>query len=102
MCIRDRGPNRVTRASAATLRSPSPPRMTTSRSPWMPTKASSAARRATRRAADDALVGIHGDRLVVILGGEGDLRVAAEALVTRFGPGPVSYTHLTLPTILRV
>lgn len=46
-------------------------------------------RRATRRAADDALVGIHGDRLVVILGGEGDLRAAAEALVTRFGPGPV-------------
>ena len=31
-------------------------------------------RRATRRAADDALVGIQGDRLVVFLGGEGDLR----------------------------
>jgi DNA-binding PucR family transcriptional regulator len=46
-------------------------------------------RRATRRAADDALVGIHGDRLVVVLGGDGDLRAAAGSLVPRFGPGPV-------------
>lgn len=46
-------------------------------------------RRATRRAADDALVGIHGNRLVVVLGGEGDLRAAAASLITRFGPGPV-------------
>jgi hypothetical protein len=46
-------------------------------------------RRATRRAADDALVGIQGDRLVVFLGGEGDLRVAASTLLPRFGPGPV-------------
>ncbi|UZN01737.1 PucR family transcriptional regulator [Cellulomonas sp. S1-8] len=46
-------------------------------------------RRATRRAADDALVGILGDRLVVFLGGEGDLRAAALSLLPRFGPGPV-------------
>jgi len=46
-------------------------------------------RRATRRAADDALVGILGDRLVVFLGGEGDLRAAASTLLGRFGPGPV-------------
>ncbi|MEN0129704.1 MAG: helix-turn-helix domain-containing protein [Brevundimonas sp.] len=46
-------------------------------------------RRATRRAADDALVGIQGDRLVVFLGGVGDLRAAAVALLPRFGPGPV-------------
>ncbi len=46
-------------------------------------------RRATRRAADDALVGIHDDRLVVFLGGEGDLREAVEAVLPRFGPGPV-------------
>jgi PucR C-terminal helix-turn-helix domain/GGDEF-like domain len=46
-------------------------------------------RRATRRAADDALVGIQGDRLVVFLGGEGDLRTAAHSLLPRFGPGPV-------------
>ncbi|KGM14328.1 PucR family transcriptional regulator [Cellulomonas bogoriensis] len=46
-------------------------------------------RRATRRAADDALVGIQGDRLVVVLGGEQDLRAAATALLPRFGPGPV-------------
>ncbi|NCT90111.1 PucR family transcriptional regulator [Cellulomonas sp. APG4] len=46
-------------------------------------------RRATRRAADDALVGIQGERLVVVLGGEGDLRAGAELLLARFGPGPV-------------
>ncbi|HQY33690.1 helix-turn-helix domain-containing protein [Actinotalea sp.] len=46
-------------------------------------------RRATRRAADDALVGIQGDRLVVVLGGDGDLRAAARSLTGRFGPGPV-------------
>lgn len=46
-------------------------------------------RRATRRAADDALVGIQGDRLVVVLGGDGDLRAAAASLLPRFGPGPV-------------
>jgi hypothetical protein len=46
-------------------------------------------RRATRRAADDALVGIQGDRLVIFLGGEGDLRAAAASLLHRFGPGPV-------------
>ena len=46
-------------------------------------------RRAARRAAQDCLVGIHGDRVVVILGGEGDLRPAATGLAPRFGPGPV-------------
>jgi DNA-binding PucR family transcriptional regulator len=46
-------------------------------------------RRATRRAAGDALVGIHGDRLVLVLGGSGDLQAAAASLLPRFGPGPV-------------
>ena len=46
-------------------------------------------RRATRRAADDALVGIQGDRLVVVLGGDGDLRAGAASLLSHFGPGPV-------------
>ncbi|MBI9114319.1 PucR family transcriptional regulator [Sanguibacter suaedae] len=46
-------------------------------------------RRATRRAAEDALVGIQGDRIVLVLGGEGDLEAAAVALLHRFGPGPV-------------
>lgn len=46
-------------------------------------------RRATRRAAEDALVGIQGDRIVVVLGGTGDLRAAARSLSSRFGPGPV-------------
>ena len=46
-------------------------------------------RRATRHAADDALVGILGDRLVVFLGGDGDLHAGAASLLPRFGPGPV-------------
>ncbi|MBD5787974.1 helix-turn-helix domain-containing protein [Cellulosimicrobium terreum] len=46
-------------------------------------------RRATRRAAGDGLVGIHGDRLVLVLGGEGDLQAAAASLLPRFAPGPV-------------
>ncbi len=46
-------------------------------------------RRATRRAAEDALVGIHSGRVVVVLGGSGDLRLAAHSLAERLGPGPV-------------
>lgn len=46
-------------------------------------------RRATRRAAGDALVGIHGDRIVLVMGGESDLQAAAASLLPRFGPGPV-------------
>lgn len=46
-------------------------------------------RRATRRAAADVLVGIQGDRIVLVLGGEGDLVAAANSLLPRFGPGPV-------------
>ncbi len=46
-------------------------------------------RRATRRAAADALVGVQGDRLVVFLGGHGDLPAGAAALLPSFGPGPV-------------
>src|SRR4051794_34788010 len=46
-------------------------------------------RRFTRRTADDALVGTQGDRLVVFLGGEGDLQAGARSLLHRFGPGPV-------------
>ncbi len=46
-------------------------------------------RRAIRRVAQDVLVGIQGDRLVLVLGGEGDLYGAAASLTSRFGPAPV-------------
>ncbi len=46
-------------------------------------------RRTARRSAQDALVGVQGDRLIVVLGGEGNLRESAQALMPRFGPGPV-------------
>ncbi len=46
-------------------------------------------RRAARAAADDALVGVQGGRVVVVLGTSGDPAAAAENLAPRFGPGPV-------------
>ncbi|UFU04897.1 PucR family transcriptional regulator [Ruania halotolerans] len=46
-------------------------------------------RRAARRAAQDALVGIQGSRLIVVLGGEGNLREQLHTLLDRFGSGPV-------------
>jgi DNA-binding PucR family transcriptional regulator len=46
-------------------------------------------RRAARAAADDALVGLQADRLLVVLGSSGDPRDAAGQLSHRFGPGPV-------------
>ncbi len=48
-----------------------------------------ALRRAARATADDALVGVQGGRVVVVLGTSGDPAVAAENLAPRFGPGPV-------------
>jgi DNA-binding PucR family transcriptional regulator len=46
-------------------------------------------RRAARVAGLDALTGVHGDRLVVVLGGVGDPVKAARQLVGQFGGGPV-------------
>ncbi len=46
-------------------------------------------RRAARTAADDALVGVQGDRVVVVLGTSSDPAAAATNLAPRFGPGPV-------------
>ncbi|QDB78963.1 PucR family transcriptional regulator [Georgenia sp. 311] len=51
-------------------------------------RSTSELRRASRRAAHDALVGIQGDRLVIVLGGP-DLRAAAESLMSRLRPGTV-------------
>ena len=46
-------------------------------------------RRLAREAGADALCAVQGERLVVVLGGEGDPRSAAHALVDVFGEGPV-------------
>lgn len=46
-------------------------------------------RRLARRAGADTLVGIQGDRVVVVLGGQGDLRAAAASLLPLLGTGPV-------------
>jgi hypothetical protein len=42
-----------------------------------------------RRAGLDLLAGVHGSRLVVVLGGTADPLAAARQLAGRFGPGPV-------------
>ncbi len=42
-----------------------------------------------RRARLDLLAGVHGHRMVVILGGPGDPMPVARLLAARFGPGPV-------------
>ncbi|WP_432482235.1 PucR family transcriptional regulator [Kineococcus esterisolvens] len=47
-------------------------------------------RKAARAAGGEALVGVQGDRLIVVLSGVADLRETAAGLaVTEFGPGPV-------------
>ena len=46
-------------------------------------------RRSARAAGMDALCAVQGERLVVVLGGVGDPRVAAESVVDLFGEGPV-------------
>jgi hypothetical protein len=45
--------------------------------------------RAARRAGFDAMVAVHGDRLVVVLGGVGDPIEAAASLLANFADGPV-------------
>ena len=46
-------------------------------------------RRLARDAGADALCAVQGERLVVVLGGDGDPRAAADHLVDVFGDGPV-------------
>ncbi len=48
-----------------------------------------------RRARFDLLAGVHGHRLVVVLGGRGDPMPVARQLASRFGPGPVVVGHAT-------
>jgi DNA-binding PucR family transcriptional regulator len=55
--------------------------------------------RGARHAGLDVLAGVHGDRLVAILGGVGDALAAASALVGQFGPGPV-VVGPTVPDLL--
>lgn len=54
-----------------------------------------ALRRTVRRSGLDALVGIHGDAVIVVLSGPGDLRQAADLLLEHFGSGPVIYSDIS-------
>lgn len=49
----------------------------------------SAVRRAARSMRSEVLVGVHADRLVVVLGGADDLTAVAARVSREFGPGPV-------------
>lgn len=51
-------------------------------------------RRATARFADDTLVGIQGDRLILVLGGMTGQTAAYQRLSELFGPGPVVHGPL--------
>jgi DNA-binding PucR family transcriptional regulator len=55
--------------------------------------------RGARHAGLDVLAGVHGDRLVAILGGVEDPLAAATALVGQFGPGP-AVVGPTVPDLL--
>jgi DNA-binding PucR family transcriptional regulator len=55
-------------------------------------------RRAAARQGADALVGVQGDRMVVVLGHRSDPLTAAEDLAVRLGPGPV-VTGPVVPTL---
>lgn len=46
-------------------------------------------RQAAQRAGEDALVGIHDDRLLIVLGGAKDIHKAAASLLTYYGPHEV-------------
>jgi hypothetical protein len=48
-----------------------------------------AVQRAARHAGSEVLAGVHGDRLVVVLGGETDALAATAPLLPEFAPGPV-------------
>lgn len=45
--------------------------------------------RVARRAGFEVLGGVHGDRLVVVVGGAGDVVAAATSMLSTFGAGPV-------------
>jgi hypothetical protein len=50
--------------------------------------------RSTRRAGFDAMAAVHGDRLVIVLGGVPDPLAAATVLLPNFGDGPVVVSPL--------
>ncbi|MDQ1733716.1 MAG: hypothetical protein QOK10_3875 [Pseudonocardiales bacterium] len=54
-----------------------------------PTDAIEAVHRAARRAGYDVLAGVHGGRLLVVLGGVNDPLVAARSVLAEFSDGPV-------------
>ncbi|MGH8881819.1 MAG: PucR family transcriptional regulator, partial [Stackebrandtia sp.] len=51
--------------------------------------------RATRRLGIDVLAGVHGDRLILVLGGVHEPELIAERLAAQFGEGPITVGPIT-------
>jgi PucR C-terminal helix-turn-helix domain/GGDEF-like domain len=78
------------RASALGWAAMSPVTVVIGRSPAAhPEEVLDAVQRAARHAGADVLAGVHGDRLVVVLGGAADALAATGPLLPEFAPGPV-------------
>ena len=78
------------RASALGWGAMSPVTVVIGRSPQAhPEEVLDAVQRAARHAGADVLAGVHGDRLVVVLGGVADALAATVPLLPEFAPGPV-------------
>ncbi|WGW13422.1 helix-turn-helix domain-containing protein [Saxibacter everestensis] len=80
----------ASRTSALGWRSQGEVAVVVGQAPFRPTpQLTDELRRAAQKVAEDALVGIHEDRLIVVLGGSSDFRKSAAALADRFGPTSV-------------
>lgn len=80
----------ASRSAAFGWQSEAPVHVMLGRAPRRPVrKAIDAIRRAARQCAEDALVGIQDDRLIIILGGVEDIDAAASELVRHFGSAEV-------------
>jgi hypothetical protein len=78
------------RASALGWAAMSPVTVVIGRSPEAhPEQVLDALQRAARHAGAEVLAGVHGDRLVVVLGGASDALAATAPLLPEFAPGPV-------------
>jgi len=86
----DRDESLPSRASALGWSAKSPVTVVIGRSPEAhPEEVLDAMQRAARHAGADLLAGVHGDRLVVVLGGAADAVAATAPLLPEFAPGPV-------------
>lgn len=85
----DAGPELSTRSAALGWRSEGPVAVLLGQAPQRASRSVEQIREKAGAWAEDCLVGIHDDRLLIVLGGCKDFRVAGEQLGELFGPAPV-------------